>query len=165
MKHFFYHFSTFTIIFISLSTVLFSQSLTPQILGAGGSYYNDKISLCWTFGEPIISTISHDTIYLTQGFQQNITLENVSSSENKTITIKAAIYPNPVKENLHIKLNNNSLDQGIITLYNSKGILLKRKKLTQNPTKLSLRNYPPDIYILHLRINNQKQIFRIVKQK
>lgn len=60
-------------IMVFVSTHLFGQiELSRQVIGSYGltTVINDSISISSTVGEPVIATVSADSLTLTQGFQQ-----------------------------------------------------------------------------------------------
>ena len=60
-----------------------------------------------------------------------------------------AFYPNPVTDQLHIQCSEN----GIVRIYNTRGMLLKELPIVENLTKVSTNGFSPGLYLY--RITNE----------
>jgi hypothetical protein len=77
-------------------------------------------------------------------------------------------YPNPVKEELHLKWQA-TLDAHVtsISLYNASGKLIKTvdKQAKEASQNLSFQSYPSGLYTLVLLYNNgEEKVIKIIKQ-
>jgi hypothetical protein len=70
-----------------------------------------------------------------------------------------AIYPNPVSDNLQIRLTNKSAK---FELFDLKGNMVLSKELKNSET-LDLKNYKKGLYIYHILSNGKKHIGRLLK--
>lgn len=120
---------------------LYSQSISPEIISAGGGFYSNASGMIsFTEGEPIGEMASSGGNMITQGFEQSdisfVSVKNIALSPPRLI-----IYPNPFSDQAVILSNvsfsnvtltlNNALGQTVATLNNLQGdlIIIQRDKL------------------------------------
>lgn len=156
----------FTILLLFMTLYVFSQQVSPEVIASAGDHFeNEDISLSWTLGEPVISTLSGEYI-LTQGFHQDLyiitSIDDVEISE-----MDIQIFPNPTADYLNIEISNPefSNDDVIIQLLDLKGSLIKEFKKTgvSNSTRLNLQSYERANYFLRIIINDKIKNYKIVK--
>lgn len=105
--------------------------------------------------EIIVSGISDD---YHKSFLANYQLkENLSVKENGKIDI--SIYPNPAKENLHIKSSDKIIQTKI---YSVQGKLLENKQ--ESADKLNVKNLTKGIYILEVETKSGKKTIKFIKE-
>ncbi len=130
----------------------FMSSLNTHF-GIGTDTEIDKIIIRWPSG--IIDTINNPDI--------NTTLQVVEGETmgiNEMSNHKIAIYPNPVKESLHIK---GEISEGSsIEIYSMTGALTHKGKL--NDKKINVSHLAKGIYILVLDQNGQRTTTKFIKQ-
>lgn len=74
------------------------------------------------------------------------------------------IYPNPVQDNLFIKLPENFSEPVFVTIYNEKGKeLFKSDKHVADVIKIDLTQYAKGVYFVAVESNNKKEISKIIK--
>jgi len=156
----------FTIFLLLATYVTFSQQVSPEVISSAGDHFeNDDISLSWTLGEPIISTLSGEYI-LTQGFHQDLFI--ITSVDETTIPdFDIQIFPNPTPDYLNIEINHSGSTKNkiIIQLLDMKGGLIKELKKANNfnSTQINLQAFERANYFLRIIINNQTKTFKIMK--
>lgn len=154
-----------TILFI-ISVVSYAQQISPEVISSAGDYFeNDDISLSWTMGEPVISTLNGEYI-LTQGFHQDLYIIT-AVDELEIVDFDIHLFPNPTPDYLNIEINQkgNINQEMIIQLLDIKGSLIKEFKESGNfqSTQINLQAYERANYFLRFIINNQTKTFKIVK--
>lgn len=154
-----------TILFI-ISVVSYAQQISPEVISSAGDYFeNDDISLSWTMGEPVISTLNGEYI-LTQGFHQDLYIIT-AVDELEFFDFDIHLFPNPTPDYLNIEINQkgNINQEMIIQLLDIKGSLIKEFKESGNfqSTQINLQAYERANYFLRFIINNQTKTFKIVK--
>jgi hypothetical protein len=83
----------------------FSQiALEPSVIASGGSYAeSESMSISWTLGELVTTTLTGGDMILTQGFQQPIDFGTGISPQELNWGITA--YPNPVGDELNVRFD------------------------------------------------------------
>lgn len=79
------------------------------------------------------------------------------------LKISNAIYPNPVKNQLHIEISIENLPEELIIL-NIQGRAIIRKKLTDQKTTIDLSELESGIYLLELFYHDKKEVFKLIKE-
>lgn len=156
----------FTIFLLLTAYVTFSQQLSPEVIASAGDHFeNDDISLSWTLGEPVISTLNSEII-LTQGFHQDLYIIT-SIDEMDMSEYNIQIYPNPTPDFLNIEFNKtqSTNEVMIIQLFDIKGSLIKEYKISgaSNSTRINLQLFERSNYFLRININNNIKNYKIVK--
>lgn len=157
-------------LFVFANSGAFSQSLSPQFIGSGGHYHEDKVSLSWTLGETMIQSFSYDTLWLTQGFQQAFIIatepeDTGSTGQINEFPLKIILYPNPVERNLRFELQNPGKEGIYVKLFDSGGKLLLEKRFSQPVNQIDFKDYPSGYYFLSVRFHDKQKIFKIIRSK
>lgn len=102
-----------------------------------------------------------EVIILTQSSQtksEKVLQEVVSEREIK-------IYPNPTKGLLKIEIPDvENITSGEAVIYNMSGQLILKKKLSSKQTEVDLSSRPKGVYILHISIDKEKTVWKIIKE-
>jgi len=135
----------FTIIFLGLCQLAFSQTIQPSVVNTtGGSIGDTEMLIEWSLGEMSIATIGNSSHLVTQGFLQP-RLENQVGMEDIAIQADILAFPNPVKDYMY--LSAKSIDKWQIEIYDVTGkIILK----TDFQPKLDLQTLKPGLHIVTL---------------
>lgn len=95
------------------------QSIERQVIASGGdSATNGNISLDFTIGEAVVTTLTASDLILTQGFHQGALM--TTRVNELPISVKYKIYPNPTQEQLWLEITGEALDFYVL-LYNELG--------------------------------------------
>ncbi|MBL3658429.1 endo-1,4-beta-xylanase [Fulvivirga sediminis] len=78
--------------------------------------------------------------------------------------ISAWLYPNPVKDELHISLSQSEGQTNYIRLYNQKGILIKESLTKENHITLYTNNLQSGIYLLTIQNNSDFIRKKLIKE-
>ncbi len=160
------------VVMLALSLGASAQSgLSPSVLAsAGASHQGSKIQLNWTLGEVAVATVSTDSGFLTEGFQQpemlrtaSVTAPLFSTSVSGIITIA----PNPVRTLLTIRIPEaGSKETSTLLLYDTYGRQIQVLTIAPGPatTELDFSAYPAGTYWLHLHTKDvrQRQTFKVI---
>lgn len=84
-------------------------------------------------------------------------------SEQLTTDSKLTIYPNPVKEQLNLKVDGSFVAYDIV-LTDLTGKVFLSKTINDSSTQLDFTTYPKGIYLLRTGANNQFTEWKIIKQ-
>ncbi len=156
----------FLIILLISSFQLMSQQLSPQVISSAGDHFsNNDISMSWTLGEPVISTLTGDYI-LTQGFHQDMYIVT-SIDELNNIGLNIDVYPNPTPNILHIKWSSEIFENENVSiqLLDMSGKILYAEEMTTQSqiNSINLNSFNRSIYLLKINYKNQTKTYKIVK--
>lgn len=84
-------------------------------------------------------------------------------SEQLTTDSKLTIFPNPVKEQLNLKVDGSFVAYDIV-LTDLTGKVFLSKTINDSSTQLDFTTYPKGIYLLRTGANNQFTEWKIIKQ-
>ena len=74
--------------------------------------------------------------------------------------IKAAVYPNPASEELHIDMPFDGLATDI-TLYNMQGQAVMQTTTTENSNVMNVSELPEGVYLLDVNVNGSRKNFKL----
>lgn len=80
-----------------------------------------------------------------------------------TLDSKLTVYPNPVKEQLNLKVDGSFVAYDIV-LTDLTGKVFLTKTINENSTQLDFTTYPKGTYLLRTGANNQFTEWKIIKQ-
>jgi hypothetical protein len=161
---------------VFLSMVLFpfagwGQSLSPTVIASAGDYFdNGTVSISFTVGEVAVTTLEAGDVILTQGFQQPFELD-VTGVKDQEISWSVRTYPNPVKENLHVKFTLESPEGFTLVVMDLTGKKVFIKKYDQvqpgEVKDIDFQNYAPGIYLVSVTSNDKsvRKIYKVQKVK
>jgi hypothetical protein len=152
---------TVFISFIFLSQVSLSQSISNQVISnSGENFKGESISLNWTLGESVNDMLIGESFINTQGFHQTYLVNAIVS--NYVSQPPISVYPNPVKDFIHIKMDEVT-ENVVVELYDLAGKKLYSEKInTTVNIKMDMKKYAAGKYLLHV-ITDKKIIYSIIK--
>ena len=143
-----------------------SQILSHQaILSSGGEFANSSAQISWTLGDLQTATYIKDQLILTQGFlQSDIKVTAIIELDEKT-NISVKIFPNPVKQNLYLKVLSRDEKKLSWQLIGQTGNIIKSGKINSQNTEINFSLYPDGIYFLKAFSGDGSyfKIFKIMK--
>ena len=71
-------------------------------------------------------------------------------------------YPNPVVDNLTIKMNGDTIDN--ITIYNFAGSVVKSENTKAKMANIDMRNLSSGVYIVNVRTSSNVKSFKVIKK-
>ena len=133
-------------------------SIAPDVIASAGScYVNSNASLSWTIGEPITETVA----YLTQGFQQPVTIVITNVTNPTVVTGNVSAYPNPFTSMVYLQ-NNNEGKALQVELVSMEGKTLFTKTMTSQQEQFDLSEFSAGVYFLRV-YNDSKQLVQTLK--
>jgi hypothetical protein len=143
----------------------FSQSLTPDVVAAGGDYYvTNTGSLSWTLGEAVIETVSNNETTFTQGFQQSL-YEVVDIEDVKDDSYTVFVYPVPASDFLNIDITSQDKTVSLnVELFDIAGNKLYEQAVQSSSfhENMSLTKYRSNSLVLKIT-NTKNQIVKTFK--
>lgn len=73
------------------------------------------------------------------------------------------LFPNPFREMLYLEFDQLPEGQMQLELVNSQGLVIKKWDRLKSQNQYDLSFLPPGPYLLNLRINDQHQVFQLMK--
>ncbi|MFT4684105.1 MAG: hypothetical protein ACI8RP_000741 [Urechidicola sp.] len=125
-----------------------AQNSNSEFIGVGTATNIDQLKITWLSGtEDIFENIATNQILtITEG--QSLSVDEFSK-------IQLNIYPNPVKDKLQIRLNNNfNAETKNIELFSLLGDRVLLKTFTKSNTEIDVSSLSSGIYLLKCSIGN-----------
>ena len=150
----------FLLIFFPLFVV--GQITSPSLISSSGdSYSNSNVNMDFSIGEVVIETYQNNEI-LTQGFHQGV-LKVVHTGVSE-LDFATKVYPNPTTNIVIVELEKDIT--GEILIYDINGKLMISDKLDNERIKqFDFSKFSQGSYLLHININDKKNIYKIQKIK
>ena len=150
-------------IIISCTNILYAQLSIPS---AGLTISNSYGNISYTVGQvDYISTPIGNLGTLSEGVQQVYNALPFTYIVNIDRSTTLSVWPNPVIDNLNIKINRGAVSGISYQLMSMNGQLIENKKTFSSEIKVDTHNYAVGTYILSVKLPNQAPIqFKIIKQ-
>lgn len=133
-------------------------SSDASVTGANGS-------VSFSIGQVFFNEYTNATATLNQGVQQPYEIFVVSDLYTEPIRIDLSVFPNPVKEMLHLQWTEPIRGTLSFQLFDQTGRLWSQDKLAKGEAQISLKNTPSAIYFLKILVDYQPiQTFKILKK-
>ena len=159
---------TFIIALVFVATAG-GQDLKQQVVSSAGGFGvsgDNSISLSWTLGELVISTVqaSGGDLILTQGFQQS-KLTITAIDVNKDLGVEVSVYPNPTSELVNIKFGAPLEGETTLFLMAPDGRQVLNMKLEQGEVlkEIDMNEFPGGTYFLRIQNGIKLNVYKIVK--
>lgn len=156
---------------LKLSLLLFlnlwilSVQAQQVVTTSGGEASGTGGTSNYSIGQVVYTTINGAGNSVAQGVQQPYEISVATGlEENLGIDLEFTAYPNPAKEFLTLKTDNNQLKQLSYQLTDIKGTLIETKKMEGNEASINMQSLLPATYFL-IVLDNQKVVrtFKIIK--
>ncbi len=146
-----------------------AQDVEQHVIAAAGGYDvsgDNSISLSWTLGELVITTVvsTGGDLILTQGFQQSkLIVEGIDL--NPDMGVQVRIYPNPASELLYIQFSEALNGETILFLTGPDGRLLFKEILQPGVLikEIPVLRYPSGTYFLRIQNGNKLNVYKVIK--
>lgn len=75
------------------------------------------------------------------------------------------LYPNPVESVLTLLISDYTPSmEGEFSLFNLGGMMLDRRRITDETTYVEMSRYAKGIYVLHIQLNGQPTSWKVIKK-
>ncbi|MFZ4463993.1 MAG: T9SS type A sorting domain-containing protein [Bacteroidales bacterium] len=134
-------------------------------LSGGGSATGTGGSVTFSIGQIVTSTISETNGSLAQGVQQPFEISIIEGIEEaEGIQLEVSAYPNPVNNDLTLKIESVKLANPIYQLFDINGNLLTQLKIEGDESSINMSQLLHATYILRINeANKEIKTFRIIK--
>lgn len=139
-----------------------AQSLEQMVVGSSGNFSSTSngTTLSSTVGEVMTTTISSNSATLTQGFQQPV-IVNLLSSENVAEEYGITVFPNPTTALINVQKTIATPLKA--QLYDAAGKLINTYTLTQPNNTIDLQKLASGTYLLSIIGQTPTSAFQIQK--
>jgi hypothetical protein len=156
--------STIILIGIGLTGLRAQETVTAS----GGDATGSGGSASYTVGQVVYTTNTGTNGSVAQGVQQPYEYSTVTSTEEAAgINLNCITYPNPVNDNLTLRVDAatlQNLESLSYHLYDIDGKLLETRSVVNSSTDISMGTFVPGTYILTVTNNNNAiKTFKIIK--
>ena len=135
------------------------------ILTSGGDASGSGGSFSYSVGQIVYTTIIDSNGSMAQGVQQPFEISAVLGVDDLLgINLSLVAYPNPTTDFLNLTIVNLNYKNLSYQLFDINGRLLAQKKLENNSSEITMKQFPSALYFLKI-FNNQKlvKLFKIIK--
>jgi hypothetical protein len=151
------------ILLVFCCTAIHAQEAIPA---SGGDATGSGGSASYSVGQLVYTTNTGTNGSVSQGVEQ-VQVTTVSGIDiAKGISLQCMVYPNPVVENLTLRIGSNELNISQLSyqLYDYSGKNLEIKQLTGNETNITVSSLAPATYFLKvIQSNKVIKTFKIIK--
>ena len=139
-----------------------AQSTIPA---SGGNASATGGTVSYTVGQTFYSTNSGTNGKVHPGVQQPYEISVVTGIEDASgISLEMLIYPNPAKDFINLIIENFEIDNLSYQLYDINGSILKKDKVVDNETSISMQDLKPSTYFIKvIQGNKDIKTFKIIK--
>ncbi len=139
------------------------------VITSGGNASGSGGSVSYSVGQIVYTTNTGTNGSVAQGVQQPYEISIVNGIvEAQSITLQCTAYPNPVKDQLTLKVDAATMlnfQSMYYQLYDNNGKLLMIKQIAENETRIVMKNLATAIYFLKVTQSNKEIItFKIIKK-
>ncbi len=115
---------------ICLASSTWAQTeISRSVVASGGhDFKNDQIQLSATIGEVMVTTLSTETLVLTQGFQQPEKEDFTSSYQSPDLIESISTFPNPASERIYVDITTKKEDNYNIEIFDVLGKRWKSRR-------------------------------------
>jgi len=145
------------------------QEVKQQVVASAGGFDiagDNSISLSWTLGELVISTVESGggDIVLTQGFQQSMLIID-AIQKNPELGVDVTVFPNPTSDLVNINFTSPLDGETDIFLNSADGRLVYNGKMMPGDLlkHINMHQYPGGTYILRIQNGIRINIYKIIK--
>ena len=123
-----------------------------EVISTVGEVFSvSSSSISYTLGELVINTENSGTVEITQGFQQSNWI--YVGMENYAPDFQVAIFPNPISNELNIRVAN--FENVSYQMFDATGKLVKQNILTGEITVVDVQQFATGMYTITLLKGNQ----------
>lgn len=154
-----------SILLIPLFAFAFSAFGQTTITSAGENITAIDGEVSYSIGQPFYETIRSSQGSLSPGVQQPYEISVVLGDDLPEIRLSLQIYPNPVTNALHLKIDSKDYLSYSYALLNMNGQFLASGLVNSPVTAIQMAIYPSSTYLLKV-MKDEKTLktFRVLKK-
>ena len=154
------------IFFLVFSILAFVPKMQSQraTVASGGVATGAGGTVSYSVGQVAYKTQTGTNGVVTQGVQQPFEIVTLSGEEFTTISLEAAVYPNPTVSIVNLNIKNYPIENLSYQLFDIRGRLINDNKIFNQETVIDLERFPIATYLLKVTSNNKElKTFKIIK--
>ncbi|WDF48025.1 T9SS type A sorting domain-containing protein [Chryseobacterium sp. KACC 21268] len=134
------------------------------ILTTGSTATGASGSTTYSVGQVVYSQKGADQQVM-EGVQQAYEIITLEVDDESIMEKKILLYPNPVRDFLHVDFGKENFYNSNYVLFDSQGKLIKTGNFSQQKTELDMTSLPTSVYIIQI-FQDKKNIktFKIIKK-
>ncbi len=150
------------LVFCCLTGKLCAQE---AIVSSGGVISSGNGLVSFSVGQTFFNTWVNSENTITEGIQQPSEFYAITGvGELPMSELPVRVYPNPVSDYLFLEVEDDGQSMVYFQLFDMNGKMLQNGKLEGNANRINMLGYKPSIYLLKIRMNNNKfKTIKIVK--
>ncbi len=151
-------------LFIFVVLMSFSSIAQQATVSSGGNATGIGGSVSYSVGQVAYTTQTGSTGSITQGVQQAFEIYTLGVNDFPEIKLSMSVYPNPTISTITLKVEDLSLNDLNMELFDIHGKKIQTEKIQNTNTIIELENLPSSIYILKVESGNKTiKTFKIIK--
>ena len=146
-------------------TCMQAQQIHASVNASGGNATGSGGSVSYSVGQVFYTTASGTSASVSEGVQQPFEISVFTGVKDiKAIDLYYAVYPNPTRGKLTLKIDNFEPNAFTYQLNDVNGKLLRSEKLTEKETAIDMSELKSAAYFLKVT-NSKKEVktFKIIK--
>ncbi len=133
-----------------------------SVTAAGGDASGAGGSVAYSVGQLVYTTHTGSTGSVAQGVQQPFEISVVTGMSETAIQLEMNAYPNPTMDYLNLRVS--AYEGLILQLTDERGVVVERRKLSENNTTISMEGVAKATYFLTVTSEDRVvKTFKIVK--
>lgn len=127
---------------------------------AGSTYHANELTLDWTIGEVVITSMQTSSMGVSQGFHQpNISVVSVQPIPEELGTV--AVFPNPFSNDLDINIQYSIPQKGVLKLFDFTGKIIWKQPFEgiDIVERLSTTSFPAGTYLFVVSIGETPFVY------
>lgn len=151
-------------IMMAMLLVSFYTKAQESINASGGDASGNGGTAAYSIGQVVYTTNTGNSGSVAQGVQQAYEIFPVGNIET-AMNISLTAFPNPIKDNLTLQINEFKNDKFAYQFYDMKGKLIISEPITKQQTFIPTESLPSAAYFIHVinQENKKIQTFKIIK--
>ena len=144
----------------SVATLSAQDLVVSTVSSAGGCLKSASYRLDFAVGQTFSHTLASDDFIIREGVLQ--TFDDLTSSDEEIYApLPLSIFPNPSSD--YVVVDQTNRNEGVLSIYNSAGWLMKSMRYSSGNT-VSIQDLYPGQYIIEFVVGKEKMISQFIKQ-
>ncbi len=157
----------FSLIIVIIFSVI-NLKAQRNFVAAGGEMFSNTASASYSIGQIFYENAQSGSANLLQGNQQPYEWYLVNTEDQTDLTgLNIRFFPNPTVDFIHVEISDfNPGDTFDFAIFNASGQEIKKQKLIDSKTLVSLEYMAEGVYFMHINSDKKPHLnknFKIIK--